>query len=354
MTFHNDITVIRLVFVVLTLSLTSCKKSSSLADLHPVDDKTYEILKGSTMGTYYRITTNCINQDNLQSSIDSLLIDINSVVSTYEPQSYISIINKSESDVIFKNFPKHFDVNLRSAQYWYNESNGYLDVSIMPLVNYWGFGYHEKKAITHVDSAYVDSIYQLVRLDKWQISESTVSKYSKGQQIDFSALAKGYAVDKVGELLGAKGCTDYLIDIGGEYIARGLNASGSLWTIGISTPSADAEITDVALVIQLDNQALASSGNYRNYHEVDGRKYGHTLNPKTGYPYQDELLGVSIITEQCIDADAIATACMAMGYRKAVTFIDSLQNVTACFLVGDEDGTIKTKFSNGFIRSVLQ
>lgn len=345
---------VSLCLVLVMASFLSCKESNN----HTVSSKAvvqrYDLITGTTMGTYYRITAHCTIRSQIKSSIDSLLLDINSEVSTYEPEAYISKINTAEAGISFDNYPQHFDVNLKSAQHWYEKSSGYLDVSIMPLVNYWGFGYQEKRAVTQVDSIYVDSIYDFIGLDKWEIGKNGLVKMSKEQQLDFSAIAKGYAVDRVGELMLSKGCTDFLIDIGGEYVAKGVNAKGSVWTIGLSTPSPDAKPKDVELAIKLDNQALASSGNYRNYHEVDGVKYGHTLDPKTGYPYQDKLLGVTIIADQCIDADAIATACMAMGYRKAVTFIDQLPDVAACFLIGDDDGIITSKFANGFIRSVIR
>ena len=344
----------RLCFVLLLGSFLSCKESSDKNFSAEEAKRSYELITGTTMGTYYRITANCIDYSKIQSSIDSLLLEINSAVSTYEPESFIAQINASKAGTPFDDYPEHFDVNLRSAQNWYEQSEGYLDVSIMPLVNHWGFGYHEKRAVTEVDSTYVEGIFRYIGLNKWKIDKDGLSKTYDEQQLDFSALAKGYAVDQVGELLVSKGCSDFLIDVGGEYVAKGLNAKGAVWTIGLSTPSPDAKPTDVELAIKLDNQALASSGNYRNYHEVDGKKYGHTLDPKTGYPYQDELLGVTIITDQCIDADAIATACMAMGYRKAVTFIDQLPDVSACFLIGDDKGTITSKFANGFIRSVIQ
>ncbi len=316
--------------------------------------KSYAVIQGEAMGTYYRVTCNCHSVKGLQYSIDSLINDINSEVSTYEPDSYISKISKAAKGTRFTDAPKHFDVNLKRALYWYEASNGYLDVSIMPLVNYWGFGYTPKNAVRAIDSIKVDSLMQLIGLDKWTIDSTEIIKNLDGQQLDFSSLAKGYAVDQMGELLLSKGCSDYLIDIGGEMVAKGANDRGDDWVVGISTPDPDAAMNDLELAIKISDKALASSGNYRIFHEIQGKKYGHTLNPLTGYPYQDELLAVSIIADECIDADAIATSCMALGYRKAATFIADIPQVSACFLVGAEDGSIQTIFANGFIRYVLQ
>lgn len=308
------------------------------------------------MGTTYAVTSNCpvMFLASLQSEIDSLLVSINDDVSTYIPTSFISKINAAEKEVVIDNYPKHFEANLIKAQEYFALSDGYLDVSILPLVNYWGFGYTPKVAVTQVDSVKVAQLKSIVGLDNWNIQPTYLIKSQKSQQLDFSALAKGYAVDEVGRLLNSKGCTDFLVDIGGEQIAKGLSGRGDVWRTGINTPDPAALAKDIELILELKDKAIATSGNYRIFYEVEGRKYGHTLNPKSGYPYQDELLSVSIIADQCIDADAIATACMAMGYEKAATFIATMPNISACFLIGASDGTIQPKYFNGFIRYIFQ
>ena len=334
---------IGLTFAIVFLT-TSCRKNEKIPHVR---------ITGETMGTYYRVVCDCKNAVDVKQQIDSLLIDINNEVSTYIEESLISQINQASVPYKLELQEGHFSSNLKSAQKWYRDSDGYMDVSIMPLVNYWGFGYTEKRAISRVDSLAVDSLKQLVGLDKWDISDSYLTKKLSGQEIDFSALAKGYAVDRIGDLLSQAGATNFLVDIGGELLSQGKNENRNAWTVGISKPDPEAEMTDVQLLIQLEEMALASSGNYRNYYEVNGQKYGHTLNPKSGFPYQDQLLAISVIAGTCMDADAIATASMAMGYSKAITFIQNMPEVSACLLVGEADGSIQIKYLNGFIQYVI-
>jgi len=344
----------RIVVSLLVISLlVSCKSDKSKST-----DKYHEI-SGQTMGTYYKVTSkypdSLVTSVMIKAIVDGTLKEINQAVSTYIEDSDISLINQSAVHKPFGIDDKHLSYNLDRAQHWYEETGGYMDISVMPLVNYWGFGYHKKKAVRDIDSSAVDKIRRLVGLNKWDLTNNAVTKnYNQAQELDMSALAKGYAVDYVAHILETFGSENYLVDIGGEAVAKGVNAKGNIWTLGISTPSPDADIRDVELIIQLEDQAMASSGNYRNFHRVGDHIYGHTMDPTTGYPYQDSLLGVSIITDMCIDADAIATACMAMGYAKAATFIASQPDVSACFLVGSSDGTINTRLANGFIRYIVE
>ena len=314
------------------------------------------IISGETMGTYYRVTVKtAVTPSLVKVQVDSLLEKLNQNLSTYIPSSKISLINSSV-DGIVSELPQQFWINLKCCIKWYELSNGYFDPSVMPLVNYWGFGYTPKRSVQEIDSLKVDSIMAFVGLDQWKVNiqKKQVSKQDKRQQLDFSALAKGYAVDVIADLLESKEIFDYLVDIGGEMRANGKNPKGNIWMVGINEPYPQANLQDVSGLIILDNIALATSGNYRNYHDVNGSKYGHTISPKTGYPFQDRLLSVSVVTEKCMDADAIATACMAMGLDKARTFIETLDLVDACFLAGREDGTIETIYSNGFIRHTYQ
>ena len=336
--------------LIAVLFLASCKNKVDIDEV-----PRYYVLNGETMGTYYRIVVATTDTMGIKASIDDLLIKINAEVSTYEGDSYITEINKSPKGAVFSNLPRHFKYNLEKAYWWYDHSDGYMDVSIGPLVNYWGFG-TRKKSIDLVDSVHVEQLKLLVGLEKWSfnIGDGILTKNRDEQYLDFSALAKGYAVDEIGDLLRGKGIQDFLIDIGGEGRANGTNPKEKDWVIGISVPRSDAEMSEYQLLVQLKNKALATSGNYRNYYEVKGGKYGHTIDPKSGYPFQDELLSTTIICDNAIDADAIATSCMAMGYAKATTFINSLPNVSACFLVGSEDGSIKTKFENGFVQYIVR
>ncbi|MEL6388770.1 MAG: FAD:protein FMN transferase [Bacteroidota bacterium] len=323
----------------------------------PTDPKPYYKMTGETMGTYYAVSYQSTRMpSDMKSAVDSLLIQINGEVNTYDPNSTISRVNASSEGEFSLDKFEHFKTNMDRAMYWYEQSEGYLDVSLMPLVNYWGFGYTPKKAVTSRDQQQVDSLKAFVGLDMWtyDTDQNIITKQAAGQQLDFSSIAKGYAVDQVGELLESFGTTNYLVDIGGESTARGIKQNGSIWRMGINRPDPKAELDDIVLILELKDASLATSGNYRNYHEVNGQKYGHTIDPFSGIPYQDSLLSVSVITNECIDADGIATACMAMGYDKASTFIESLDDVTACYIIGRADGSLATIFADGFIRYAVQ
>ena len=315
---------------------------------------TYSVISGQTMGTYYRITIEDTKDIEFEDKIDSILYAINSEVSTYEPHSIISRINGAVGGSTFDNLPHHFEKNLEHAFLWYDASDGYLDVSLMPLVNYWGFGYQSKDAVEKIDSIIVDSLFSFVGLNKWEYHNRELKKTSDGCQLDFSSLAKGYAVDQLAEFFESLGINNFLIDIGGEATAKGVNQSGNVWVLGIATPKTQAAITEIELKLKLKDASLATSGNYRNFHISNGVKYGHTINPMNGFPYQDRLLSTTIIAKKCIDADAVATACMAMGLAKATTFIENLPEISACFLVGAEDGSIETIFTNGFIQHIIE
>lgn len=343
----------RLIVAVLSISLfVACEASKK-------NSHTYHQLSGQTMGTYYKVTTkypdSSVTSVMVQAIIDGALKEINQAVSTYIDDSDISIINQSKANEAVRVDNEHLAFNLDRSLHWYNATHGYMDISVMPLVNYWGFGYEGKRGVNSIDSAAVDSINRYVRLNKWDFSESGyIKKKYDEQQLDMSALAKGYAVDYIAHILETLGSENYLVDIGGEVKAKGINPSGAVWSLGINTPYIEADVTDYQVAVRLEDKAMASSGNYRNYHKIQDDVYGHTIDPITGYPYQDSLLGVSIITDECIDADAIATACMAMGYAKAATFIANQPEVAACFLVGSADGDLNLKLANGFIRYLVE
>ena len=146
--------------------------------------------------------------------------------------------------------------------------------------------------------------------------------------------------------------TNFLVEIGGENKAKGLNQDSLKWSIGLNTPKSDAALNDFILVLELSGQAVATSGNYRNFYTVDGKTYGHTINPKTGYPSLNELLSVSVVAEDCMSADAYATAFLAMGLEKAKLLVEEIDGAEACFFIEGEDGNINKIFSDGFIQYV--
>lgn len=325
--------------------------------------KTVELsqIAGETMGTYYKVTYRDNLQRNFKAEIDSLLIQVNAEVSTYEPESTISLFNKTAESIDLENnvfsgsleaanHNKHFITNFLAAKQVYEESKGSFDPTVMPLVNYWGFGYTPKKAVEQADTVKIDSIMQYVGFDKVDFrrdEESIVKKSLSGVKLDFSACAKGYGVDAVRRLLRDKNLKDFYVEIGGESAGNGNGSTGNGWTVAVAIPKAGVVATDVAQIIRLKDKAIATSGNYINFHEVNGKKYAHTISPQTGFPKASNLLSASIFTDECMMSDAYATACMVMGLEEAKAFIEGLQGVEALFIFSNEKGELETVYTEG-------
>lgn len=333
----------------LILLLFCCQDSPK----SPHDAGSYIKLGGETMGTFYEITCKQKTRENLQPIIESLLAEINAGVNTYDDQSLISRLNRSGGafNLSEEAASNHFLPNFIAAKTIFEKTEGNFDPTIMPIVNYWGFGYIGKKPVTQVDSFKVDSLLQYVGFEKINLIEGeriSIEKQTPGIQLDFSAIAKGYAVDAVGKLLESRGINHYLVNIGGEIRAKGKNAKGNTWTIGINTPSSEAALSDFMEAVPLENQSLASSGNYRNFYEVDGVKYGHTMNPKTGYPELNRLLGTSVMAKECMMADGYATAFMAMGLDKAFSIAKQTEGIEAYFVYSKTNGEMAVEYTSGF------
>lgn len=321
----------------------------------------YVRLQGRTMGTTYNVTYSDGQQRDFQAGIDSLLRIVNLEVSTYIEHSTISRFNQADSAFHLSYDPRgrevggypnrHFLANYFKAREVYEASEGYFDPTIMPLVNYWGFGYTPKKMVEAVDSTAIDSLMEFVGFGKVSLAvrggDSLLLKAAPGVQLDFSALAKGYGVDAVARLLADQGIRHYMVEIGGEVVVRGQSPRGGDWKIGINVPREDAGKEDIQTAVPLHNQALATSGNYRNFYEVDGAKYSHTINPFTGFPERSTLLSASVFAPDCMAADAYATAFMAMGLDKAVDLASRLPGIEGYFLYNAEDGTLGVRYTDG-------
>lgn len=316
-------------------------------------DNGYRTIEGQTMGTYYRITYQDSLDHEIQAEVEKSLDELNAELSTYDSTSLISGFNQS-SDIQLS-IPlsaRHFLANLNKSAEIYRSSEGAFDPTVAPLVNYWGFGYTGSKPITQVDSSKIKALLKLVGMSKlnWTTQGDTVliRKQLPGIKLDFNAIAPGYAVDELGKVLEAKGIYNYLIDIGGEVLAKGENAQGKDWLLGITTPKEGAESSDIQTTVPLHNQALATSGNYRKYYSVKGEKYSHTINPKTGFPERSKLLSATVIAPDAMTADAYATVCMVQGLEKGLALIESLPNLEAYFIYGDPKGAMLVKYTSKF------
>ena len=306
---------------------------------------------GETMGTTLSISYLDSMEMDFSVELSDLLIEINNSVSTYIETSEISIFNH-EKDSLHVASDSHFARNYNLAKQIYQQTNGWFNPSVMPLVNYWGFGYTEKKMVEQSDSLAIKNLVALVQFDSIKMQNSApnqllFTKRIKGLELDFSAIAKGDAVDQVGLLLESFGINNYFVEIGGEVRARGATISGFNWRTGIRSPKESNATKELQVAVQLPNLSLATSGNYENYYEDKntGMKYAHTINPKTGYPEKNRLLSASVFAPNCSTADAFATAFMAMGLDKAFALASTLPELEAYFIYSAEDGALQIKYT---------
>lgn len=318
-------------------------------------DTGFARIKGKTMGTTYSVTFQDAKKINYKPEIDSILVGINQEVSTYIESSNISLFNVSETEnTQFHTYENpHFYANLIASKVIYEKTNGKFDPTVMPLVNYWGFGYTEKRTINEVDETKIKEILESVGFEKVKLSQKetlfTIVKENPKTQLDFSAIAKGYAVDVIGKFLQSKKVENFLVEIGGETVCRGNSPRGDVWALGINIPSKEAKTTDVKEIVKLTNKGLATSGNYRNYHIAeDGSIYAHTINPKTGLPEKSNLLSATVVAKDCMTADAYATAFMVMGKDAAIELAKKLTDIEIYLIFGTENGEMNTYSSEGF------
>ncbi len=298
-------------------------------------------LSGKTMGTTYNITYLDEEGRDFQPSIDSLLVVFNQSLSTYIPDSELSRFNTR--DTLNYNLPYLFPI-LNASKEIFQKTSGAFDPTVGPLVNIWGFGPGGPELKDSVD---IQNLLKLVGFEKVDFDSQQVRKKVSGIYLDFSSIAKGYGVDVVAEFLSSKGINDYLVEIGGELLAKGVNESGELWKVGVNRPEESANASDLFSIIALQDKGMATSGNYRNFYVRDSVKISHTINPKTGYPIAQNLLSATVIAEDCMTADAYATALMVMGTEKAIALDSALDEIEVFLIYSDENGDFKTFASEG-------
>lgn len=302
--------------------------------------KNYRLTEGKIYGTFYHITYNF--PDDLQKELRAEMERVNASLSMFNSQSVIAKINRGESDSTDGLFREMYV----KAEQINRETRGAFDVTVAPLVNAWGFGF---RTDSFPSAGKIDSILQFVGMDKMALEGNRLVKQVGGMEIDASSIAKGLGTDLVADYLDRKGVADYMVEIGGEIRAKGMSRKGKPWRIGIDKPIDDATgaMREIEMVVELTSGALATSGNYRNYYIRDGKKYAHTINPRTGYPVQQDILSASVYTDSCMKADAYATAFMVLGLEAAKEIVDKNPTLEACFIY-EQDGTMKKWISPGF------
>ncbi|MFO7851813.1 MAG: FAD:protein FMN transferase [Bacteroidota bacterium] len=311
-------------------------------------DKNIEYkIQGITQGTTYSVIyydSRSSDEHEVSDGISTLLKAIDNSLSTYNPGSVISMVNKNEEVVLDTMFINVFN---KSYEIW-ALTDGAFDITAAPLINAWGFG---PDATKRFNESIKDRLMELVGMDKIKIVDGIVVKSDPDMCLDVNAIAQGYTVDLIAGHLSSRGLTSYLVEVGGEVRTRGTKPGGKPWIIGLDKPS-DGNITPGLYRqadIQLVDKALATSGNYRKYYIEDGIKYSHTIDPKTGYPVRHKLLSATVITDDCITADALATACMVVGLEESKELIKKIEGLEAYLVYCGGEGDFKTWFTDGMI-----
>ena len=301
-------------------------------------------IQGNAIGTTFTIKYLHTNNEDYQSKIDSLINAINKSTSTYIPTSDISRINDGDTTVVVDAYFE--EVYTKSAKI-VEETDGDFDPTVGILVNAWGFG--PENEIADLDSLKIDSLLTYVGFHKVNLKNRKVTKMYPQIYFDFNAIGKGYLVDVISRLFEQNNISNYMVEIGGEIRARGVNQDNIPWKIAVENPNEDGS-RSFATVIQLHDESIASSGNYRKYRKTaEGKKYVHTINTKTGYASESNLLAASVIAKSdCADVDGYATALMAMGLEKSKLFLEKHPELKAFLIYVDENHDMKTYKSPNF------
>ena len=280
--------------------------------------------KGMVFGTVYHITYQ--SPQNLQKEIESQLAQVDASLSPFNKRSIITAINENRDTTVNKMFTDVFTLAMKIS-----------DITVAPLVNAWGFGFKGGAMPTRHQ---VDSLKRLVGYRKVSLANGRVTKSDPRIMLDCSSIAKGYGCDVVAHYLRSKGIDNYMIEIGGEIVTRGISEKRLPWKIGVTKPTDDSLNVnqEIQTIINVTDKAMATSGNYRNFYYKNGRKYAHTIDPATGYPVQHTILSSTVIADDCATADAYATAFMVMGLDKAKAVLSRHPELMAYFILAGADG----------------
>ena len=303
---------------------------------------------GTTFQINYVSTNGLAATTVLKVGVDSVLSEVNRQMSTYIPDSEISWFNRSESTEPIS-VSKEFYYVVNRALYWSRKSDGAFDITVFPLIYLWGFGPGETGIPDQFpDSSSIHRRLSHVGYEKIRTEKSSIVKLDPYISIDLNAIAKGFGVDAVFDYLESQNISDMMVEIGGEVRVKGKNLQAKQWAIAIERPKLSAEREEgFDWVINLDNQAMATSGDYRNYFEIDGEIYSHEIDPRTGYPSQSGIASATVTAPTCTDADALATALMVMSITDGLELVESLPEVEAFLIIRETADRFRSQQSSG-------
>ena len=307
--------------------------------------KEYLKYTGFTQGTTYNIIYETKKDFSLE--IDSILNKIDNSLSIYNPQSIISKLNNNK-EVVLDDYFKNVFIKAKNIS---EQTNGLFDLTVAPLVNAWGFGFKNK---TEINEKLIDSLLQFVGFEKIRLENNKIIKSNKQICLDANAIAQGYTVDVIVDFFKSEKIENYLVEVGGELTAKGVNKEGDIWRVGIDKPieNSNAENRELQVILNLKDKSLATSGNYRKFYEENGIKYSHSINPKTGYPVKDSLLSATIIADDAMTADAFATSFMLMGLEQTKIFLKKHQELDAYLIYSNKKAEFKVFYTEN-IKDIL-
>ncbi|MCE2615659.1 FAD:protein FMN transferase [Phocaeicola oris] len=302
---------------------------------------------GMIFGTMYQITYQ--SNKELKNQIEEELKKVDFSLSPFNKKSVITKVNQNQDVPLDTMFTHVFNLAQKVSQ----NTNGAFDITVAPLVNAWGFGF--KHDITP-DSTAIDSLKTFIGYKKVRLENGKVIKDDPRIMLDCSAIAKGYGVDIVAGFLDSKGIQNYMVNIGGEIVVKGKNPKMNNWHIGINKPEEDSlSISqDIETVLSLTNKGMATSGNYRNFYYKGGKRYAHTIDPRSGYPVQHSILSATVLANDCATADAYATSFMVMGLDSAMNFCREHPEIDAYFICAGEGEKFDLQYTEGMSRYLVK
>ncbi len=324
-----------IIFILLSVFLLACNTTPKV---------NYTRLSGKIFGTYYHITYFHPEGKDLHEEVLDIFDKFDLSLSTFNSNSVISKINRNEENVLLDSF---FLTMYAEAQDVSKRTDGAFDITVAPLVNAWGFGTSKYGRKTIPD---VQKILPYIGYQKIKIKNNKLIKEDSRIMLDASAIAKGLSSDIVAQLLESYDCEHYMVEVGGEIACKGKNPSGNNWIIGIDKPTDESLIAgrDLQTKLSITDCGLATSGGYRQYYYLDGKKYSHTIDPRTAYPINHNLLSATVIASSCMRADAYATAFMVLGVDSSLAICKAHSDIECYLIYTQEDGSSGVAFSEGF------
>ena len=306
------------------------------------------ILQGLAQGSYYAITYYDEQGRNFQREVDSIFRAVDRSVNLWVDSSVICKVNRNEEVELDSIFVDNFRIAQEAARL----SGGYFDPTISPIVAAWGFSAKTGDSIT---PQLIDSLKQLVDYRKVRIENGKVVKENPAMQLDFNAIAQGYTSDMIASFLESRGISNYLVDTGGEIMAKGNKPDGKPWIVGIEKPADNWDSEQVVQTrIALCDKGLVTSGSTRKYMERNGKRYSHCIDPKTGYPVEHQLLSATVLADNSVWADALASICMVMGMERSLETIEAMDGVEAYYIFVNEEGELETFATEGFDALIIE